>query len=179
MNLLSCARRLAARAVVLLVVLGGSGTATAADETPAPRVLAAPAVAGPSCPTCGGAPTAGGCASCGRRPHCGTALLGGHKKAPYVVQLCPGACFGYFQTQWHKWEDVCPLPYQGVGQSDAPRPSPGYIPAAGQPGTLPDVKGPDIKKPDGKGSDAPLPRPVGPMPGAATIPPPPGPGTPK
>jgi hypothetical protein len=156
MTLLSFARRFAARAVVLVAVLGGSGTALAVDETPAPKAVAVPAMpAGPSCPTCGGGPAVAGHGHgvCGRLG-CGVALFH-KKKAPYVVELCPGACFGYFQTQWHKWEDVCPLPYQGVGLSDAPRPAPGYIPPAGQPGTLPGVK------PEGKGSDAPLPRPGG------------------
>lgn len=171
MTLLSFARRLA----VLAVVIGGSGFAAAADETPAPKVLAAPtAVAAPGapCATCNGAAPAAGCSSCGRlggRIGCGTALFGGKKKAPYVVELCPGACFGYFQTQWHRWEDVCPLPYQGVGQSDAPRPSPGYVPPAGAPATLPSVPLPE-KKPDGKGSDAPLPRPGTPTPGLPNIP---------
>jgi len=49
-----------------------------------------------------------------------------HKdKGPYVTNLCPGACFGYFQTQWRKWDEVCPYPYQGTGVTDAPkRPTP-------------------------------------------------------
>jgi hypothetical protein len=167
MTLLSLARRLTVRAVVVVAVFGGSSV-EAADETPPPTALAAPALAGAGCPTCaGGNPSP----SCGRLG-CGTPLFG-KKKAPYAVQLCPGACFGYFQTQWHKWEDVCPLPYQGVGQSDAPRPSPGYVPT---PGTLPDVKGTDTKppkKPEGKGSDAPLPRPsTSPMPIIPNVPPP-------
>jgi hypothetical protein len=163
MSLLSFARPLAARAVLLVAVLGGARAATAADETPPPRVIAGPAaMPGPGCPTCeGGAPAAGGGKACGRLG-CGPGLFARHK-APYVVQLCPGACFGYFQTQWHRWEDVCPLPYQGIGLSDAPRPSPGYIPPGSPPGMLPEPK-------PGKGSDAPLPRPVGPMPGLPNLP---------
>ena len=32
-----------------------------------------------------------------------------HKpKPPYTVNLCPGACFGYFPTQWRSWNEVCP-----------------------------------------------------------------------
>ena len=164
MTLLSFARRLAARALALAAILGGSSAATAADETPAPApAVAAPALGGPGCPTCNGGGPAAGHGSCGRLG-CGTPLFG-KKKAPYVVQLCPGACFGYFQTQWHKWEDVCPLPYQGVGQSDAPPPAPGYVAPVPQPRQLPDVKTPDTKapqKPDGKGNGVPEPRQVKP-----------------
>jgi len=43
------------------------------------------------------------------------------KKGYYPVNLCPGACFGYFQTQWRKWDEVCPYPYLGQGVTDAPR----------------------------------------------------------
>ena len=174
MTLLSFARRLAARAAALLVVLGGSAAANAADVTPAPAagpVYVGQPLGGPNCPTCnGGAAAAGGCSSCGKA--CGVPLFGGKKKAPYVVQLCPGACFGYFQTQWHRWEDVCPLPYQGVGQSDAPRPSPGYV-APGTTGTplpqpyvLPETK---PAKPEARSSDAPPPA-VIPTPGAPGLP---------
>jgi hypothetical protein len=42
-------------------------------------------------------------------------------KTPYQVHLCPGACFGYFQTQWRRWDEVCPYPYLGMGVNDAPR----------------------------------------------------------
>lgn len=157
MTLLSLARRLAARALALVTLLGGSAAANAADVTPTPPVVAGPAYAGQAglgCATCGGAPAAGGCSTCGKGVTCGTPLFGAKKKAPYVVQLCPGACFGYFQTQWHRWEDVCPLPYQGVGQSDAPRPSPGYVAPGGggvslpQPNVLTEVKSatPELKR---------------------------------
>ena len=76
-------------------------------------------------------------------------------KTPYVTHLCPGACFGYFQTQWNRWEDVCPLPYQGVGLTDAPRPAPGAITPVPKPGSDPKMIPPSIP-----GSDAPLPRPA-------------------
>src|SRR5262245_29702363 len=26
-------------------------------------------------------------------------------KPPYTVNLCPGACFGYHQTQWRSWNE--------------------------------------------------------------------------
>ena len=52
----------------------------------------------------------------------------------YPVTLCPGACFGYFQTQWRKWDEVCPYPYLGVGVSDAMR-TPGAAPPRPIPGS--------------------------------------------
>lgn len=71
------------------------------------------------------------------------------KYSPREPSLCPGACFGYFQTQWHRWENVCPLPYQGIGVSDDPvRPSTPVVPKKG-------------------GSDGPIPKPlpIPPIPG--------------
>ena len=78
---------------------------------------------GSSCQSCQGGNK--GCASCG------STWFVKHDKGPFVVNLCPGACFGYFQTQWRKWDDVCPYPYQGIGVTDAPRP-----PAPPLPGTV-------------------------------------------
>ncbi|MFO0805123.1 MAG: hypothetical protein U0791_18610 [Gemmataceae bacterium] len=103
--------------VVAVTVFGFANFAAAADQP------AAPAIAGPTmvedfrgCATCNSAAAA--CDSCGKvKKHC----HGCHKSCtPYVTTLCPGACFGYFQTQWHRWENVCPIPYQGVGLTDAP-----------------------------------------------------------
>jgi hypothetical protein len=79
----------------------------------------------------------GHCTTCGK-------LFGNsnhHKKDPYPVTLCPGACFGYFQTQWRKWEEVCPYPYIGRGLSDAPRPT-GTLPPPRpfDPNVIPDTK---------------------------------------
>src|SRR4029453_12454050 len=98
--------------------------------TPPGTVAAAPVSVGAS-----------GCESCGSCQHgairakcdvCGK-LLGSHlhkdKKAPYPVTLCPGACFGYFQTQWRKWDEVCPYPYLGIGVNDSMRIPGGVTPA--------------------------------------------------
>lgn len=93
------------------------GISAAASDNP-PKTAAGPTVvAGAPCQTCQPCePLPAACASgqCGHAHH-------KHCK-PYVTTLCPGACFGYFQTQWNRWEDVCPHPYQGIGISDAPRP---------------------------------------------------------
>ena len=119
--------RLSMKAATVVVFAWAGASASAADVTPAtpatPAVVGAPVSVG----------EAGGCASCQSCQHgairsacnvCGK-LLGGHlhkdKKAPYPVTLCPGACFGYFQTQWRKWDEVCPYPYLGIGVSDAPK----------------------------------------------------------
>jgi hypothetical protein len=158
-------------------VAAGSG-ASAAD--PVPGYLAPPTAPvtqsylQPSggCATCGTATRGGlfGHGSCGK-PTCPTGLFG-HKKEPYVVTLCPGACFGYFQTQWRKWDEVCPYPYQGTGVSDA----------AGQPSPfLPSPPGSDRPPVDKKGKDGgtlPDPRPIDPKTGKPVAPPPPGNGLP-
>ena len=71
----------------------------------------------PACESCQHGAPKGNCSTCGNK------LLGNHRdKGPYPVTLCPGACFGYFQTQWRKWDEVCPYPYLGAGVSDAPKP---------------------------------------------------------
>ncbi len=96
--------------------------AVAADVTPPPPppiVGAAPvSVGAPGCETCQHGISKSNCTTCGK-------WLGTHlhkdKKAPFPVTLCPGSCFGYFQTQWRKWDEVCPYPYLGVGVSDAAR----------------------------------------------------------
>lgn len=130
--------RLTVKAAAVAALAWSGATASAADVTPPPVTRAAPVYADPvtvgaGCPT-GGCSTAAGCESCQHgaiRAKCDVCgkLLGSHlkkdKKAPYPVTLCPGACFGYFQTQWRKWDEVCPYPYTGTGVSDAAR-----IPAA-------------------------------------------------
>jgi hypothetical protein len=98
--------------------------ARAADEgRAAAPVYGAPVSADPAggtCATCGGAGPTVGCSTCGKLLR-GHARFGHKNTGPFQVNLCPGACFGYFQTQWRKWEDVCPYPYIGHGVSDAPR----------------------------------------------------------
>lgn len=103
--------------VVAVTVFGFASFASAADEAGEQPggVRSAPSMAGDyrGCATCNSAATA--CNSCGKlKKHF-------HKCCtPYQTTLCPGACFGYFQTQWHRWENVCPIPYQGVGLTDTP-----------------------------------------------------------
>jgi hypothetical protein len=122
-----------------------------ASDTP---VKPAPTTAGPAimpgvgCSSCAAAQSTFGHV-CGK-PACGTAWFGQHKNKPYVVNLCPGACFGYFQTQWRKWEDVCPYPYLGIGMSDAPNPP------------MPKLKTPSEKLPT-PGGKLPEPRPSEPQ----------------
>lgn len=100
----------------LVFSAAGVGTAAASDQ---PAVAAPGAAPVAPCPTC--AQPAGTCSTC---KTCTSGKLGVFHKPckPYTPTLCPGACFGYFQTQWNRWEDVCPHPYQGIGISDAPKP---------------------------------------------------------
>lgn len=118
-----------------LVLLVGSGRAHASDTPVAPSPPAAAPLAIP-CPTCAaGAPAPAPGGSWGKGGSCKTCRTIGRKCSHcahcYAPYLCPGACFGYFQTQWHRWEDVCPIPYQGTGVSDSPPPATPYIPAPG------------------------------------------------
>ncbi|MDB5306188.1 MAG: hypothetical protein JWO38_390 [Gemmataceae bacterium] len=156
MTLRSFLQLFSTRAAALVVSLGCVGTAGAADV--APPISAAPtAVPADVCPTCNGAAPSG-CKTCGKACH----GIFPHSRKPYVTHLCPGACFGYFQTQWHQWENVCPIPYQGVGQSDAPvRPTP----SVAGPGLTPQPTDPKVK-----GSDQPLPKPMPVPPGTLPIP---------
>jgi len=132
---------------VAITALGYSGKLQAADQA----VVAAPAVIGSAlgtgtCATCNAAPAT--CTSCK-----GIGSLFHHRPCkPYQTTLCPGACFGYFQTQWHRWENVCPIPYQGVGLSDASlRPVPPAVAPAPPPKSV--------------GSDFPVPKLVPMVPG--------------
>jgi hypothetical protein len=120
---------LIAAALAATLSLTGSASLRAADYPAVPvgqgvNPAIMPQTGGGGCTTCGGGPVTGGtgCSSC---KSCG----GKHQRAPYVVNLCPGACFGYFQTQWRKWDDVCPYPYQGIGVSDAPKPPSPVLPS--------------------------------------------------
>lgn len=162
--------RLAVRAAVLAMAVGYVGIAVAADE-PIRVAPAAPAVE--VCPTCtdgaAGAPCGKDtCRSCGKHGH----RAGCNPPKPIAGQLRPGACFGYFQTQWHRWEDVCPLPYQGVGLNDAPR----RLPAAA-PGALP-APAPKSDAPAPGTNPMPMPKGTGATP-PGTIPPLPIPPVPE
>lgn len=122
MTLGSMLRLFSLPVAVAITAIGFSGLAVAADQPgaaplgAAPTMLAGPgSVGGAGCATCGTA--SAGCNTCNAHK----SLLHHHKTCtPYQTTLCPGACFGYFQTQWHRWENVCPIPYQGAGLSDAP-----------------------------------------------------------
>jgi len=121
--------RVLGRFAVVGLAAGYVGLATAADE---PIVVAPAAPVADVCLTCTAGPggascNLGGCKTCN----------GCNPKKPVVGQLRAGACYGYFQTQWHRWEDVCPLPYQGVGLNDAPLraaiPAPPAVPRSDAP----------------------------------------------
>ncbi|AWM40187.1 hypothetical protein GobsT_13720 [Gemmata obscuriglobus] len=162
MSLSSRFVRLAAGAVAALAWAGAP--ATAADVPPPPVVSAAPvAVGDPGCATCEHGAATGSCSTC--KHH----VLLKKNKTPYQVNLCPGACFGYFQTQWRKWDDACPYPYLGHGVGDAPRPASPVInvprPGSGelnQPRPLPGTD----SKPEGKSGLPPIP----PVPGGKLMP---------
>ncbi len=163
MSIRSFLARFGVKAAAVAALAWAGSSAVASDVTPpAPgTVVAAPvSVGGPGCESCQHGAIRANCNVCGK-------LLGGHlhknKKAPYPVTLCPGACFGYFQTQWRKWDEVCPYPYIGVGVGDAPRPPSGVLnPRPTVPGgsdlTPPrplDPKMTDPKMPDPKAPKAP------------------------
>jgi hypothetical protein len=163
------------RILLVAVIWVCSGSATAADGpgvsvySTAPAALAAGPCASPSgCATSGtglsrftagwrGVPDCNG-AQCDKSRF--------HKsKPPYTVNLCPGACFGYFQTQWRSWNDVCPHPYDGGIVSDPMKPP---IPPANKNG---DVVPPPRPVDPKTGMGMPPPG-MGPLP---SIPPYPGP----
>jgi len=126
--------------VVAVTLFGFVNVSAAADQPGAPAAAPTMVEDFRGCATCNSAAAA--CDSCGkvRKSH-----FHHHKTCtPYVTHLCPGACFGYFQTQWHRWENVCPIPYQGVGLTDSPvRAAPPILPT--------------VVAPKAGGSDGPLP----------------------
>ena len=167
MSIRSFLARWTTRAAAVAALVCGGSSAPAADVTPPPAAVvgAAPVTVGdPGCVSCQRGATLGTCSKCNKSLILG-ALQSHKNKGPYPVALCPGACFGYFQTQWRKWDDVCPYPYQGVGVGDAPRPPVGVLnprPSGGggelsPPRPLDPKVMPDPKKP---GSDLPAIPPV-------------------
>lgn len=152
------------------------GRVASASDVPAlPLYSSSPAaLAGGGCATPAGSGVAGltrYTAGCRGVPKCNTGdcdttrFQGHRQKDPYVVNLCPGACFGYFPTQWRSWEEVCPT---GVA-IDPHKAVPPYVPPASD-RPLPDMKLPDVKK---NGDGVPAPRTVDPKTGmGATLPPP-------
>jgi hypothetical protein len=127
--------------VAALAWVGGPalGADVVAPRPVAPAVVGAPPALGGAGPVIvEGEAAPGGCATCQHGAAAGTCSrcakwLALHKhKGQFPVTLCPGACFGYFQTQWRKWDEVCPYPYLGTGVSDALRvPGPVVAPKAG------------------------------------------------
>ena len=136
-----------------LALLGGGAGRLAAADAPLPP-------APPAGMVMAEAPAEGGCASCSGDPAGRPGILHGlhlgigHGHKVTVPQLCPGACFGYFQTKWTRWEDACSHYYQGVGVSDGPKPpipaltpvAPGKAAAGTAPMPLP-VPKPETKRP--------------------------------
>ncbi|QJW93354.1 hypothetical protein [Frigoriglobus tundricola] len=142
--------------------LAWSGSPVRAADVPAPVPAAGAAYPGAApvsvsadpvgCATCQHGATKSSCATCSK-----SLILGNHAnrtKGMYQVNLAPGACFGYFQTQWRKWDEVCPYPYLGTGVNDAPRPPAGVLnPKA--PGTGGELNPPRPVEPKKTGSDLP------------------------
>jgi hypothetical protein len=109
-----CIRLFVAAALATMGLAACTGSAAAGDVPP--RIVAPVPVSvfdtsspsaspAPGCATCVGG-VGSGCVSRG-------AALGRihyQYKAPYTTQLAPGGCFGYFPTQWRKWDEVCPQP---------------------------------------------------------------------
>jgi len=134
MSFSSSLARWTTRAVAVAAFAWAGASASAADVAPPPPPPivggAGPVVVGDTgCATCQHGIAKGSCSSCGKS-------LFHKNKPPYQVNLCPGACFGYFQTQWRKWDEVCPYPYLGTGVGDAPKPPPGVLNPKAGPGEL-------------------------------------------
>jgi hypothetical protein len=128
-----------ARAVAAVAVLGTAGGTRAGDH---------PVYLPPSAP--GGAKAGAPCGPCSSPATTGMTARG-KAKAACPTKLCPEACFGYYQTQWSRWDAVCPLPYQGVGVPDSPPPKAAApSPLRGPDDGSKDEKKPDDKKPDDK-----------------------------
>jgi hypothetical protein len=92
----------------------------------------------------------GSCTSCEVMPMASTRMklstdhhLQRKPLPPINVTLCPGACFGYFPTQWRSWDDAC-----GTTPSV---PVPGYIPAF--PPTSDVIPGKNGRAPDPRSAD--------------------------
>ena len=79
-----------------------------------------------------------------------------HPLPPMTINLCPGACYGYFPTQWRCWEDNCPYPFTMTPDPQHPSipPIPSSDSTLGKNGKIPDPRPVDPKKM--KSSVAPL-----------------------
>jgi hypothetical protein len=138
-----------------VLILLGLGTASAADG-PLPACGTPALMIQPG----------GGCSACEVVPMARTKMKSlscepnwldkHHPLPPRSVTLCPGACFGYFPTQWRKWEETCPYPF--TMNYDPLHPEVPAIPSSdswpGKNGKIPDPRPLDPKKM--KSSIAPL-----------------------
>lgn len=130
-------RALSIPIAVAVTLIGVSNVLSAADQPVASSIQEFR-----GCATCSSAAAA--CDSCGK-------VRGGFQThyirkpcTPHQPTLAPGACYGHFQTQWNRWEDVCPLPYKGVGHVETPKPVPMIPPmplpkAGGSDGPIPKI----------------------------------------
>ena len=171
------------RILMAAVIWACAGTATAADGpgisvySTAPAALAAGPCAAPTGCTIGTGLSRSTAAWRGV-PDCNA--LGcdksrfGKQKPPYVVNLCPGACFGYFQTQWRKWDDVCPYPYDGGVVVDPMMKPP--VPHLSPSDKLPPKNGDAVPPPRVVDPKAGMPVPPPGLGALPSIPPYPGPG---
>ena len=166
---MSISKLCASLTLTATAVLAWSDRAAFAADTPMPAPMtsafgtaAQVSVGAPGCATCEHGVPAAGCTSCGRKLLSGQLL---HKNTHASASLCPGACFGYFQTQWRKWDEVCPYPYSGTGtgNNSAPPTGPFFPPNMTPPGTsLPTPRPVDPKMVESKkvginsGSDLPV-----------------------
>jgi hypothetical protein len=111
MTLRTLRRGLPALALGLVLARTAAGDGPAVPH-PGPGPGPALPAAGPACQNCDKHFTRGG-SDC---PTCVNGRFGiGFRHRPTVPSLAPGACFGFFPTQWNRWQDVCPIPYPGVG----------------------------------------------------------------
>ena len=134
-----------------VMVLSSFGALCAADGPPGCGTPALMIQPGGSCTACEVVPMA----KTRMRTPCNPDWLDKHCPAkPRPVNLCPGACFGYFPTQWRKWEDTCPYPFT-MGNDTLPPGIPS-IPATSDssPGKIPNPRPLEPKKM--KSSIAPL-----------------------
>jgi hypothetical protein len=138
--------------IAALLMLGCWTIATAADDgCAAPVVVIQP---GGVCTTCDSAPMAR--TKMRANPCQPNWLEKHHPLPPMTVNLCPGACYGYFPTQWRRWEDHCPYPFTMLPDPQHPTipPIPSSDSTLGKNGKIPDPRPIDPKKM--KSSVAPL-----------------------
>ena len=148
--------RIAAITTGLILMSGVPGRQSQASDMPTgtPAVMIMPG---------------GNCAACEVVPRSATKMRSTATKPnfldkrcplpPKTVTLCPGACFGYFPTQWRKWEDTCPYPFtttpiRDSAQLEIPHIPPSSDALPGKNGQIPEPRQFEPKKM--KSSIAPL-----------------------